>query len=142
MSEASIQDALFGEVPAEVRMLTIRQPWAWAIIHAGKDVENRSRNCSYRGKLLIHAGQSVDPAGVEFLEHQGVEVPPEALEGGHIVGSVQVTGCVSDSASAWAFPGSWHILVSDPAPATQVVKARGQLSMVRPPEGWETAFAG
>lgn len=22
--------------------LSVRQPWAWAIIHAGKDIENRS----------------------------------------------------------------------------------------------------
>lgn len=24
-----------------MRALTIRQPWAWAVIHAGKTVENR-----------------------------------------------------------------------------------------------------
>jgi hypothetical protein len=142
MSEVSTQDALFGETPAEVRMLTVKQPWAWAIIHAGKDVENRGRYCSYRGLLLIHAGQSVDPAGVEFLKRRGVELPPEALQGGRIVGSVQVTGCVGDSPSRWAFRGSWHILLADPAPATQAVRARGQLSLVNPPEGWQQAFAG
>ena len=27
-----------------MRVLTVRQPWAWAIIHGGKDVENRVRN--------------------------------------------------------------------------------------------------
>lgn len=27
-----------------MRILTVRQPWAWAIIHGGKDVENRTRN--------------------------------------------------------------------------------------------------
>jgi hypothetical protein len=26
-----------------VRALTVRQPWAWAIIYGGKDVENRRR---------------------------------------------------------------------------------------------------
>jgi hypothetical protein len=26
----------------EVRVLTVRQPWAWAIIHGGKDAENRN----------------------------------------------------------------------------------------------------
>jgi hypothetical protein len=24
-----------------VKALTIRQPWAWAVVYAGKDVENR-----------------------------------------------------------------------------------------------------
>jgi hypothetical protein len=39
-----------------MRILTVRQPWAWAIIHAGKDVENRTRNIAgdYRGPVAIH----------------------------------------------------------------------------------------
>lgn len=39
------------------RILTVRQPWAWAIVHGGKDVENRVRNIAgdYRGPVLIHA---------------------------------------------------------------------------------------
>ena len=41
-----------------MRILTVRQPWAWAIIHGGKDVENRVRNIagSYRGPVAIHVG--------------------------------------------------------------------------------------
>ena len=40
-----------------MRVLTVRQPWAWAIIHGQKDVENRTRNIagSYRGPVAIHA---------------------------------------------------------------------------------------
>jgi hypothetical protein len=41
-----------------LRALTVQQPWAWAIIHGGKDVENRGRNCHFRGRfynLLLHA---------------------------------------------------------------------------------------
>ena len=41
-----------------MKILTVRQPWAWSIIYAGKDVENRSTNIagSYRGLVAIHAG--------------------------------------------------------------------------------------
>lgn len=41
-----------------MRVLTVRQPWAWAIIHGGKDVENRVRNIAggYRGPIAIQAG--------------------------------------------------------------------------------------
>lgn len=48
-----------------MRALTIRQPWAWAVIHAGKTVENRSRNIAgaYRGLVAIHAGLTIDAAG-------------------------------------------------------------------------------
>lgn len=44
-----------------MRILTVRQPWAWAIIHGGKDVENRVRNIagSYRGPVAIHVAQEV-----------------------------------------------------------------------------------
>ena len=40
-----------------MRVITVRQPWAWAIVHGGKDVENRTRNIagSYRGPVAIHA---------------------------------------------------------------------------------------
>ena len=44
-----------------MRALTVRQPWAWAIIHGGKDVENRSRSLGpYRGLVAIHAGLTDD----------------------------------------------------------------------------------
>ncbi|MFF7293172.1 hypothetical protein ACFY9N_11640 [Microbacterium sp. NPDC008134] len=45
-----------------MRILTVRQPWAWAIIHGGKDVENRPRNIAggYRGPVAIHAGLAYD----------------------------------------------------------------------------------
>lgn len=44
-----------------MRILTVRQPWAWAIINGGKDVENRVRNIAggYRGPVAIHAALSV-----------------------------------------------------------------------------------
>lgn len=40
----------------------MRQPWAWAIIHGGKDVENRVRNLAggYPGPVAIHAGLAFD----------------------------------------------------------------------------------
>ena len=49
-----------------MRVLTVRQPWAWAIVHGGKDIENRTRNVAgaYRGPVAIHAGLAFDPAGV------------------------------------------------------------------------------
>lgn len=31
-----------------LRVLTVRQPWAWSLIEGGKDVENRSRNIAGR----------------------------------------------------------------------------------------------
>lgn len=38
-----------------IKALSIRQPWAWLILWAGKDIENRSRRFHFRGRFLIHA---------------------------------------------------------------------------------------
>lgn len=48
-----------------MRAMTVRQPWAWAIVHGGKLVENRTRNIagSYRGPVAIHAGKGWSDAG-------------------------------------------------------------------------------
>ena len=37
--------------------LTIRQPWAWAIMAGIKRVENRTWRTTHRGPLVIHAGK-------------------------------------------------------------------------------------
>ncbi len=44
-----------------IRGITIRQPWTTCIL-AGKDVENRSAPWSWRGLVLLHAGQATERA--------------------------------------------------------------------------------
>jgi hypothetical protein len=46
-----------GSTAGAMRCLSIRQPWAWAILHAGKRLENRLawHGCAYRGPVLLHA---------------------------------------------------------------------------------------
>lgn len=39
-----------------MKALTVQQPWAWAIVHGGKTIENRTQAWKYRGPLAIHAG--------------------------------------------------------------------------------------
>lgn len=41
-----------------MKAISIHNPWAWAIFHAGKNIENRTRHIHYRGKLLIHASKT------------------------------------------------------------------------------------
>jgi hypothetical protein len=83
-----------------VRALTVRQPWAWAIIHAGKDIENRNwsnRHC--HGTIAIHASKRA-PA-VHALP-RGVRCPDdEELVRGAIVGVVDIVGIVERHRSRW-----------------------------------------
>ncbi|MDQ1111111.1 hypothetical protein QE418_000559 [Microbacterium testaceum] len=83
---------------SEMRILTVRQPWAWAIIHGGKDVENRVRNIAgdYRGPVAIHAAKGVGSAE-EFMANTftvsriGPPVP-FGLTYGAILGVVDLAG--------------------------------------------------
>jgi hypothetical protein len=40
-----------------MKALSGRQPWWWAILHAGKRIENRVWNTRYRGPILLHAAK-------------------------------------------------------------------------------------
>lgn len=42
--------------------LSIRQPWAWLIVHGHKDIENRDWSTPFRGQLLVHAGLTMTRA--------------------------------------------------------------------------------
>lgn len=60
-----------------MRAISIRQPYLWAILYAGKRVENRPRPCSYRGPVLLHAS-----LGVTRLEFEAGVHAIAAMRGG------------------------------------------------------------
>uniref|UniRef100_I2Q077 ASCH domain-containing protein n=1 Tax=Desulfovibrio sp. U5L TaxID=596152 RepID=I2Q077_9BACT len=110
--------------------LSIRQPWAWAILCAGKDVENRSWSTKYRGPILIHAGKAfrLDDVRDDFDQMEcammatGTELPDKLpiadlhAQTGGIVGMATVVDCVRGHASPWAIPGEWHWVLTDARP--------------------------
>lgn len=113
-------------------MLTVQQPWAWAIAAGAKRVENRSRSTSYRGWVAVHAGKRTDPAGARFIAGLGLMVPADLVYGA-ILAVVELTGCVSDSRDVWAMPGMWHWQLGDIVPLTDPIPCRGQLGLFRAP---------
>jgi hypothetical protein len=112
-----------GELPKLA--LSIRQPWAWAIIHAGKDIENRSwqaisRGAMAAGRIAIHAAKGMTrdeyESAAEFMKRLGVVCPlPFQLDRGGIIGSVTITDFVKDSDSPWFF-GPRGIVLADAKP--------------------------
>jgi hypothetical protein len=91
--------------------LSIRQPWAWLIVHGYKPIENRSWATIYRGDFLVHAGKSM--TRVEYDEAREIAgriradlwVFPafEELPRGGIVGAAKIVDCVQASTSPWFF---------------------------------------
>lgn len=82
-----------------MRILTVRQPWAGAIIHRGKDVENRVRSIAggYRGPVAIHTGLRFDYGAVAAHNVIAGHMDEHSIYGyGHIIGVVDLVG-VHDS---------------------------------------------
>lgn len=105
--------------------LSVRQPWAWAIIHAGKDIENRNwaehHLLRRRGRVAIHAPQRVQQDAYEsarnFMLSIGIECPAAIdLPRCGIIGSVEIVDVVSASASPW-FEGPSGLVLKDPIPS-------------------------
>lgn len=104
--------------------LSVRQPWAWLIIHGGKDIENRTWYTGRRGRVAIHASKSMRPAEYEAavdtiiaLQAPCCSLPHiEDLQLGGIVGSVEIVDCVRESGSPWHAPGQWGFVLRDPQP--------------------------
>jgi hypothetical protein len=88
-----------------VKALSIRQPWAWFILHAGKNVENRGTRWVYRGPVLIHVGASLTKDEYRAWRAAGesmrsdpeprAKVPEYSeMQRGGFVGVVRITDCV------------------------------------------------
>jgi hypothetical protein len=92
-----------------MKALSVRQPYAWLIIHGHKDIENRTWPTRYRGAFLVHAsatlhGTADQREGLRSWVRQrfGVEVPEDDdLERGGIVGEASVVDVVKRSSSPW-----------------------------------------
>lgn len=100
-----------------MKTLSIQQPWAWAILNAGKDIENRQWSTSFLGRILIHAGKRVDTEGITYLQSRGLTPPIFYSEFdktlGGILGSIEITDCVRESKNDWFF-GKFGFVLKDP----------------------------
>ena len=127
-----------------MRALSIHQPWAWAILQAGKTVENRTWSTKYRGPILVHASKSrVSYDREKTLDWKalfGVDLPPwEELVTGAVVGVVDVVDCVSPTSSRairlnpWTEgPVCW--VLANPRPLAQPVPFRGAQLLFEVPD--------
>jgi hypothetical protein len=112
--------------------LSVRQPWAWAIIHAGKNIENRghvaiTKGGMKRGRIAVHASKGMTQEeyahAYDFMRSIDVVCPPPgALIRGGIIGTVDVVDVVTKSASPWFFGPRGLVLANalacDPIPCS------------------------
>lgn len=143
-----------------IRALTVQQPWGHAIIHGGKNVENRTQVWGYRGPLAIHAGRRDSQRGWEsplvrqaLGVHEG-GVVDGGLEYGAVIGVVDLVDCHPDAGccspwgeSAYVEHGGrvrrriTHLVLQDPRPLPEPIPCRGALGLWILPPGVAAAVA-
>ncbi len=72
-----------------MKVLTIKEPWASLIINGYKKYEFRSWKTKYRGKILIHAGMSLEKDVAERFREYNLEYYK-----GAIIGEATITDCI------------------------------------------------
>jgi len=115
--------------------LSVRQPWAWAILHGGKIIENRSEGAirsggMTTGRIALHAALGMREKeyawGAWRLGEHGVRCPPpRELVRGAIIGAVDVVEIISQSESEW-FGGQIGLVLENPV-ACDPIPAKGAL---------------
>ena len=72
-----------------MKALTIKEPWATLIIEGYKKYEFRSWKTNYRGKILIHAGLSLENNMKERFKDYNLE-----YKLGYIIGEAEIVDCI------------------------------------------------
>lgn len=117
-----------------MKAISIRQPWVWAILHCGKDVENRTWATKHRGPIALHASKNYDRDGHKYIEEvMGLSVPADLPQGG-IVGVAELLDCVTTHSSRWFHgPYGWVLVSVTPL---AVAPYPGKLGLMEVPDAF------
>lgn len=128
--------------------ITVRQPWAWAIVH-GKTTENRTWKRPHRGPIAIHAGVGWDKDGAQFPYLWGAwrrataaatPLTPDApgIHRGAVLAVADLTdictartGC---DCGPWSFAGQNHWRLANVRPLAEPIPCKGALGLWQLPE--------
>lgn len=118
------------------RIISLKQPWAWAVSIGRKRVENRSWSTHYRGTIYIHASTKVDADAVQRLTREFRLTAPEKFVHGAVVAVAELVDVVTKSGSGrfgkWFF-GPYGFVLSNIRPLAQPVRTTGKLGLSRAP---------
>ena len=72
-----------------MKVLTIKEPWASLIINGYKVYEFRNFKTNYRGKILIHAGLTLEKNNAIKFNNYNLDYGK-----GEIIGEAYITDCI------------------------------------------------
>lgn len=111
-----------------MKVLSIKQPWAWLIVNGIKDIENRTWKTNFRGQFFIHASQSFDYDGYKKIQNTKIinHLPKQyQYEFGGIIGITSIIDCVIEHQSIW-FTGPYGFVLQNSKPV-KFHRLRGQM---------------
>jgi hypothetical protein len=132
-----------------MKALSVRAPWWWLILHAGKDIENRDWATRFRGTVYLHAGKWFRGEEVYHDWMYGLGLAPSVMvpsgmvlsdlqkSCGCIVGKVDIVDCVSRSVSPWFF-GEYGFLLRNPVAFERPIPFKGALGFFDVPSDLES----
>lgn len=130
-----------------MQALSVRAPWWWAILH-GKPVENRAWPTHVRGRIALHASKfwNLDEIVADLQDidsmffRDGLPVSSSVVElpwmrslGGCVVGTVEITACVTAHRSAF-FVGRYGFVLANPSGLARPFPLRGSLGFFYVPD--------
>ncbi len=137
-------------------MITIEQPWTWAVLAGIRPIITRSWHepTAFTGPVLIHASRRrFDLAGAQWLRERDYEIPRD-LDQGVIVGRAELACCVttdvarsviSQTDHVWleSVPNAQHLVFISPefAPSPMPAHDTRNGTLASAPRGWKAAFA-
>lgn len=123
-------------IAAGPRILSVRQPLAWAIMAGKKKIENRNWSTAYRGLVLIHAAKTFSKRDVqEMRDDFGFRVPDD-LPRGAIIGACTLKDVIAKDRehlySPW-FIGPYGFVLSRPRRLPRPIPLVGRLGLWQAP---------
>lgn len=115
--------------------ISLQQPWAYAVLHLGKNIENRKWSTKFRGPIVIHASKKIDREAEVWLFRNGYQFPSEKYPTGGYVGEVTIMDCfrkddeeLEEHPNPWAFgPYCWTL--KHPVAYEALIPAKGRLGI-------------
>lgn len=141
-----------------MRVLSIQQPWVYAMLNLGKRIENRSWGTDYRGPIALHAtkpvnryelyfdlgtcyrccdgklynGSSEDPGYVPFINELSLKLVPKISKyQPSILAVADLVDVVTVSDSKWFF-GGFGLVLDNVRELPNPIPCKGKLGLWTP----------
>jgi hypothetical protein len=105
-----------------MKAISLKQPWAFLVVHGYKPIEFRYRRDKFRGECYVQASKTFDDWGYEWLlqhpELPGVDQVEHAMwcpktdtDFGSLVGKITITDCISVEQANLFYPDEMWLTV-------------------------------